>query len=111
MRKTVLMATVAVTMLPLAVFAQAPGTAATSAPPASGAASRPAAGNFAPPRDVVPQAGSPLYPDSETGRDLVASDGISTKTVKAAPCGTAAHETDGFTTCVGITNAPVRKQR
>jgi hypothetical protein len=33
---------------------------------------------------------------------VVADDGISTKTVKARPCGTAARETDGTTTCIGI---------
>jgi hypothetical protein len=36
-----------------------------------------------------------------TGRTIVGSDG-STKTVRAAPCGKAAHETDGSTTCIGI---------
>jgi hypothetical protein len=39
--------------------------------------------------------------DSGPGLDKVAPDG-STKTVKAVPCGTAARETDGSTTCVGI---------
>jgi hypothetical protein len=33
---------------------------------------------------------------------VVASDGISTKTVKAVPCGTVARETDGSTTCIGF---------
>src|SRR5450631_2509541 len=35
------------------------------------------------------------------GRDVAGPDG-STKTVKAVPCSTAARETDGSTTCVGI---------
>jgi hypothetical protein len=39
--------------------------------------------------------------DSGPGLDRTAPDG-STKTVRAVPCSTAAHETDGFTTCVGI---------
>jgi hypothetical protein len=30
------------------------------------------------------------------------ADGVSTKIVPARPCSTAAHETDGTTTCVGI---------
>jgi hypothetical protein len=47
--------------------------------------------------------GSPVpdvYPGP--GKDEVGPDGISTKVVKAAPCSTAAHETDGTTTCIGI---------
>ena len=35
----------------------------------------------------------------------------STKTVKAVPCSTAAHETDGFTTCVGIPDQNPKKHR
>ena len=50
----------------------------------------------------APQPGDPLYPDSRTGRDKVAKDGISTEVVKAAPCSAAAQETDGTTTCIGI---------
>jgi hypothetical protein len=34
--------------------------------------------------------------------DKVGDDGVSTKTVRAVGCGTAARETDGTTTCVGI---------
>jgi hypothetical protein len=41
-----------------------------------------------------------VYPGP--GRDEVGPDGISTKVVKAAPCGTTAQETDGATTCIGI---------
>ena len=40
------------------------------------------------------------------GLDVAAPDG-STKTVKAVPCGTTAHETDGTTTCIGIPG-PIR---
>lgn len=36
------------------------------------------------------------------GRDEVASDGISTKVVKSAPCSATAQEADGMTTCIGI---------
>jgi hypothetical protein len=39
---------------------------------------------------------------SPTGLSKEGPDGISTVTVAARPCGVAAHETDGFTTCVGI---------
>jgi hypothetical protein len=36
------------------------------------------------------------------GLNVVAADGVSTRTVKAVPCGVAARGTDGTTTCVGI---------
>jgi hypothetical protein len=36
------------------------------------------------------------------GLDKAGPDGISTKVVRAVPCATAARETDGTTTCVGI---------
>jgi hypothetical protein len=36
------------------------------------------------------------------GLDIVASDGVSTKVVRAVPCSKAARETDGTTTCIGI---------
>jgi len=109
MRKTALIAAIAFMMLPLAGLAQqSPGTIG-SPPPEEGAAT-PSATPAAPPRDVAPQAGSPLLPGGETGLDKVGSDGVSTVTVKAAPCGTAARETDGFTTCVGIPAEPARKR-
>src|SRR6267142_4631951 len=103
MRGIALIAAVAVTMLPLAGFAQQlPGTV----PPASTVGVAPSA----PGPDVVPQPGGPLNPGTQTGRDVVASDGVSTKTVKAVPCSTAARETDGSTTCIGIPDAPERKR-
>jgi hypothetical protein len=51
-------------------------------------------------------------PEVNTGPGLnkVAPDG-STKTVRAVPCSTAAHETDGFTTCVGIPDQSQRRHR
>jgi hypothetical protein len=51
---------------------------------------------------AAPPVGSPLLPGKDTGLDRVAADGISTETVRAVPCSTAARETDGTTTCVGI---------
>ena len=36
------------------------------------------------------------------GLNIVGRDGVSTKTVRAVPCSTAAQETDGTTTCVGL---------
>jgi hypothetical protein len=46
-----------------------------------------------------------VYPGP--GLDEVGPDGISTKVVKAVPCSTAARETDGTTTCIGIPG-PIR---
>jgi hypothetical protein len=46
--------------------------------------------------------------DPGPGLDRAAPDG-STKTVRAVPCSTAAHETDGFTTCVGIPDQNQKK--
>jgi hypothetical protein len=54
------------------------------------------------PTGAVPAPGSPLLPNSTTGLAKVGEDGISTEIVKAVPCSTAAKETDGFTTCIGI---------
>jgi hypothetical protein len=39
---------------------------------------------------------------SRSGRSTVADDGVSTKIVRAKPCTSAARETDGTTSCVGI---------
>lgn len=71
----------------------------------AGVDSHPAAA--APPPSVpivgsAPEVGGPLLPAEDTGLDKVAEDGISTKRVKAIPCSTAARETDGTTTCIGI---------
>jgi hypothetical protein len=108
MRKTVLAVAVGFAMLPSAGFAeQAIGTAATS-PPTAAAVSPSATGPGIASRDVAPQPGSPWFPGTKTGLDKVASDGVATRTVKAAPCGEAARETDGFTTCVGIRRGSVR---
>jgi len=104
MRRIALIAAVAVTMLPLAGFAQqSPGTVPSETTVGVAPAGSPGS-------DVVPQPGGPLSPGTQTGRDVVASDGISTKTVKAVPCGTAARETDGSTTCIGIPDAPERRR-
>jgi hypothetical protein len=47
-----------------------------------------------------------VYPGP--GLDEVGPDGNSTKVVKAVPCTTAARETDGTTTCIGIPG-PIRR--
>jgi hypothetical protein len=48
--------------------------------------------------------------DSGPGRDVAGPDG-STKTVKAVPCSTAARETDGSTTCIGIPDERERAKK
>jgi hypothetical protein len=59
----------------------------------------------------TPYSTGPL-PQSDQGPGLntVASDGVTTKTVRAVPCGTAARETDGTTTCVGIPEERARRR-
>jgi hypothetical protein len=107
MRRTVLLTAAFVTLLPLAGFAQqTPSTLA----PAPTVGTAPSAPGTPPNPDVVPQVGGPLQPGSQTGLDVVAADGVSTKTVKAVPCSTAARETDGSTTCVGIPSARERRR-
>ena len=107
MRRIALIAAVAVTMLPLAGFAQQlPGTV----PSETTVGVAPSGPARAPGPDVVPQPGGPLNPGTQTGRDVVASDGISTETVKAVPCSTVARETDGTTTCIGIPDRPARRR-
>jgi hypothetical protein len=106
MRRITLIAAVAVTMLPLAGFAQQTTGTAGSLPPST-LEIAPATGTPGNP-NLVPQPGGPLLPNSQTGRDIVASDGVSTETVRAVPCSTAARGTDGTTTCIGI---PERRRR
>jgi hypothetical protein len=54
---------------------------------------------------ATPYSTGPLpEPTLGPGLNTVAPDGVSTKAVKAVPCGTTARETDGFTTCVGISD-------
>jgi hypothetical protein len=111
MRRIAFIAAVAATMLPSAGFAQESRETIPSAPTVGVAPSAP--GPAAMPRnsDVVPEQGGPLHPAAQTGRDIVADDGVSTKTVRAVPCGTAARETDGTTTCIGLPDASQRRRR
>jgi hypothetical protein len=66
-------------------------TAATAAPPVTPLSA-----------GAAPEAGGPLMSRPGPGLNKVADDGVSTKTVRAVRCSTAARETDGTTTCVGI---------
>jgi|SRR3979490_1303920 hypothetical protein len=108
MRRIALVA--ALTILPSVGFAQQTPEmmGSTPSPPTVGVAA-PAPGT-SPNPEIVPQVGSPLLPGSQTGRDIVADDGVSTKTVKAAPCSVAAKETDGSTTCIGLPDGPKRNR-
>jgi hypothetical protein len=88
-----------------------PPISETTMPPTAPAASTPQAGQpapkgytgaYGPPGPSKPYSTGPLPAlDTGTGRVIVEPDG-STKTVKAAPCGAVARETDGSTTCIGI---------
>ncbi len=107
MRRINLTLAVALTMIPLAGFAQqAPGAVEGSSPGGTVGVTTATRPNG----DVVPQQGGPLHPGTQTGLDKVAEDGVSTKTVKAVPCSIAARETDGTTTCVGIPDSAARKR-
>jgi hypothetical protein len=63
-------------------------------------------------RAIATAFGGPL-PEVNTGPGLniVGPDGVSTKTVKAVPCGLAARETDGTTTCVGTSEGGKARKR
>jgi hypothetical protein len=47
---------------------------------------------------------------SPTGLAKPGPDGVSTVIVAARPCGVAAHETDGITTCIGIPGESVKRR-
>jgi hypothetical protein len=70
-------------------------------------------GAYAPPgTPPTPYSTGPLpAQDTGPGLNVAAPDGIGTKAAKAVPCGTAARETDGFTTCVGIPEAQAGGRR
>jgi hypothetical protein len=83
-----------------AVAQQTTGTIGNGSPPAA----------LAPPAmpltaGAAPEVGGPLISQSATGLSKVADDGVSTKIVAAVRCSTAARETDGTTTCIGIPEA------
>ena len=76
-----------------------PATPGTGAPVQSGAPSALSFGGPVPEVNVGP------------GLNIVGPDGVSTKTVKAVPCGLAARETDGTTTCVGTSEGGKARKR
>ena len=76
-----------------------PGTPGTGAPVPSGAPS------------PLPFGGPLPEVNTGPGLNIVGPDGVSTKTVKAVPCGLAARETDGTSTCVGISEGAKAKKR
>jgi hypothetical protein len=85
----------------------------TASPPqASEPAAKGYTGAYAPAgTPPTPYSTGPLPQSSEgPGLNTVGPDGVSTRTVKAVPCGTVARETDGTTTCVGIPDQASRNQ-
>jgi hypothetical protein len=67
-------------------------------------------GAYGPAGPATPYYTGPLPEvDTGTGR-VVVEPGGSTMTVKAAPCGTAARETDGSTTCIGLPDESARNR-
>jgi hypothetical protein len=76
-----------------------PGTPGTGAPVTSGAPS------------PLPFGGPLPEVNTGPGLNIVGPDGVSTKTVKAVPCGLAARETDGTTTCVGTSEGGKARKR
>jgi hypothetical protein len=78
-----------------------PDSADGSSPSGAGAeqAQRTQQGPIAVPKLV---GGVAEEPSPATGFAVLAADGVSTRFVAARPCGLAAHETDGTSTCVGI---------
>ena len=72
-----------------------PGSIDSTSPPATGQGQPPVA-----PKSVEGVAEEP--PPSEFGLAVLAADGVSTRIVAPRPCGLAAHETDGTTTCIGL---------
>ena len=87
---------------------------AASASQASEPAPKGYTGAYGPPGPATPYSKEGPLPEIFTGTGLatVGPEG-STKIVKAVPCSTVAHETDGFTTCVGIPDkgAKAKKRR
>jgi hypothetical protein len=98
---------VSLTLVSGAALAQTTGTINSGSPPAA-AAPPPAMPLTA---GAAPEVGGPLISQSETGLSKVAPDGVSTKIVRAVPCSTAAHETDGTTTCIGISEGSAAAKR
>ena len=89
-----------------------PPAPAFSTPPASEPSPKGYTGAYAPAGTPPTPYSTGTLPQVNTGpgRNVVGPDG-STKTVKAVRCSTAARETDGTTTCVGIPDQSPRRRR
>jgi hypothetical protein len=105
-------------MRKIAIFAGlvllcSPALGQQQTPTATGDSTASPAVTASPPSTVgaAPSVGGSLHPGTTVGLDKVGDDGVSTKTVKAVPCGTAARETDGSTTCVGIPEPGASRSR
>ena len=127
MRSISFSVTILLTLLSSAALAQqSPGTTGetighppvlTSPPPISEPSTPPPPAAASTPQASQPARGSDTFKPAELpqvysgpGLNVVGPDGT-TKTVKAVPCGTAARETDGTTTCVGIPDRSPKSRR
>jgi hypothetical protein len=107
---------------PLSEPSPAPSSKPQAAPAATGTAPKTQAGEpaakgylgaYAPAGTLPkPYSTGPL-PQSPDGPGLFVpgDDGVSTRTVRAVPCGLVARETDGSTTCVGIPDQSATRRR
>jgi hypothetical protein len=111
MRLISLSGMISLALLSSAVAQQGAGTAGDAIghpPPLAGPPPAPAQkgylGAYGPPGPATPYSTGPLPQTdaNQPGLNVAGPDGVSTRTVKAVPCGRVARETDGFTTCVGI---------
>jgi hypothetical protein len=86
---------------------------AASTPQATEPAPKGYTGAYAPAgTPPTPYSTGPLPQSAQgPGLNVIAPDGVSTRTVRAVPCGVAARETDGTTTCVGIPDQNPGKRR
>jgi hypothetical protein len=127
MRSISFSVTIALVLLSSAALAQQPPVTTgdtigrpppLAAPPPISEPSTPPPAATSTPQASQPARGSDTFKPAELppvytgpGRDVVGPDNT-TKTVRAVPCSTAARETDGFTTCVGIPDkSPERRRR
>jgi len=95
----------ALTVPSLAAFAQTETPKQTETPTGYSGAYAPAETPKPPPPSTGPL---PQFDNGSPGLDVLGPD-ETTKSVRPVPCGVAAHETDGTTTCVGIEDTKRRR--
>ena len=95
------------TYTPATTDTYAPATTDTNRPATSGTGGSATSGT----PSALPFGGPLPEVNTGPGLNIVGPDGVSTKTVKAVPCGLAARETDGTTTCVGTSEGGKARKR